>query len=78
MVIENEKVIEQFLVPHGKSIKLKDFDPGWAGDTKRPTAERKRFADPPLGGKQIRTRRRLRAGGHIGCCGHFGAGRRGE
>ena len=48
MVIENEKVIEQFRVPHGKSIQLKDYDPGWAGDTKRPTAERKRFAETLL------------------------------
>jgi PPK2 family polyphosphate:nucleotide phosphotransferase len=37
-------MIERCRVPHGKSIKLKDYDPGWAGDPKLPAAERKRFA----------------------------------
>jgi PPK2 family polyphosphate:nucleotide phosphotransferase len=40
----NDEVIELCRVPPGKSIKLKDYDPGWAGDPKLPKADRKRFA----------------------------------
>ncbi len=38
----------QFRAPHGKSIQLKDYDPGWNGDPKLPKAERKRFAEEVL------------------------------
>jgi PPK2 family polyphosphate:nucleotide phosphotransferase len=40
-----DDIIELWRVPAGKSIKLKDYDPGWAGDPKLPKAERKEFAE---------------------------------
>jgi len=45
---ENEEIIERCRVSHGKSIKLKDYDPGWAGDARLPKTERKRFAEEVL------------------------------
>ena len=48
IMIENEEAIDRWRVPHGKSIQLKDYDPGWAGDPKLPKAERKRFAEEVL------------------------------
>jgi PPK2 family polyphosphate:nucleotide phosphotransferase len=43
-----DDLIDQVRVPHGRSIKLKDYDPGWAGDPDRPKAERKQFAQQVL------------------------------
>ena len=40
-----DEIIDIWRVPHGKSIELKDYDPGWNGDPKLPKAERKRFAE---------------------------------
>ena len=34
--------------PHGKKIRLKDYDPDWAGDPKLPKEERKEFAERSL------------------------------
>jgi PPK2 family polyphosphate:nucleotide phosphotransferase len=39
-----DDLIDQVRVPHGKSIRLKDYDPGWAGDPDRPKGERKQLA----------------------------------
>jgi PPK2 family polyphosphate:nucleotide phosphotransferase len=39
---------DQWRVPHGKSIRLKDYEPGWDGDPKLPKAKRKRFAEEVL------------------------------
>jgi PPK2 family polyphosphate:nucleotide phosphotransferase len=44
----HDDIIDIWRVPHGKSIKLKDYDPGWAGDPKLPKAERKDFAENVL------------------------------
>jgi PPK2 family polyphosphate:nucleotide phosphotransferase len=43
-----EELIDQVRVPHGRTIRLKDYDPGWAGDPARPKAERKRIAEELL------------------------------
>ena len=43
-----EAIIDKFRVPHSKSIRLKDYDPGWDGDDKLPKAERKQFAEEVL------------------------------
>ena len=43
-----DEIIEQWRVPPDKSVWLKDYDPGWAGDPKLPKAERKRFAEEVL------------------------------
>ncbi len=43
-----DELIDQVRVPHGRSIRLKDYDPGWAGDPARPKAERKRIAEELL------------------------------
>ena len=43
-----DEIINQWRVPHGKSIQLKDYDPGWNGDSKRTKAERKQFAEVVL------------------------------
>ena len=43
-----EAIIDQFRAPHGKSIRLKDYDPGWDGDHTLPKAERKQFAEEVL------------------------------
>jgi PPK2 family polyphosphate:nucleotide phosphotransferase len=43
-----DELIDRVRVPHGRSIKLKDHDPGWAGDPALPKAERKRFAEEVL------------------------------
>lgn len=39
-----DELIELFRVPADTKIRLKDYDPKWAGDRKRPKAERKEFA----------------------------------
>jgi PPK2 family polyphosphate:nucleotide phosphotransferase len=43
-----EEIIDLWRVPHGDSIDIKDYDPGWNGDPKLPKAERKRFAEDVL------------------------------
>jgi PPK2 family polyphosphate:nucleotide phosphotransferase len=44
----NDAIIDRWRVPHGKSIRLQDYDPGWAGEPGLPKAERKRFAEEVL------------------------------
>jgi PPK2 family polyphosphate:nucleotide phosphotransferase len=39
-----DETIDLFRVPAGKKVRLKDYDSKWAGDTRRPKAERKKFA----------------------------------
>ena len=39
-----EDIVQQFKVTPGKTLKLKDHDPGWSGDDDVPKAERKQFA----------------------------------
>jgi PPK2 family polyphosphate:nucleotide phosphotransferase len=41
---ELDDLIDQFRVPPGKSVRLKDYDPGWNGDPKVPKEQRKDFA----------------------------------
>ncbi len=48
MPVASDEIIDQWRVPHGKSIDLEDYDPGWAGDPKLPKAERKQFAEEVL------------------------------
>jgi PPK2 family polyphosphate:nucleotide phosphotransferase len=43
-----DDIIDHCRVPHGRSIKLRDYDPAWAGDPKLPKQERKQFADKVL------------------------------
>ena len=43
-----DDTINQWRAPHDKSIQLKDYDPGWDGDSKLPQADRKRFAEEVL------------------------------
>jgi PPK2 family polyphosphate:nucleotide phosphotransferase len=43
-----DEIIEQFRVTPGKSVRLKDFDPGWEGDPKVPKEQRKEFAQKLL------------------------------
>ena len=40
----SDEIIDQCRVPPGKSIRLEDYDPAWAGDPKLPKVERKRMA----------------------------------
>jgi PPK2 family polyphosphate:nucleotide phosphotransferase len=47
-MMRTEDIIDQFRAPHGKSIQLKDYDPGWNGNPKLPKVERKRFAEEVL------------------------------
>jgi PPK2 family polyphosphate:nucleotide phosphotransferase len=44
----SEEIIDLWRVPANKSIRLKDYDPEWAGDPELPKAERKRFAEKLL------------------------------
>ncbi len=43
-----DEIIDQFRVTPGKSVRLKDFDPGWEGDPKIPKETRKEFAQKLL------------------------------
>jgi len=43
-----DEIINQWRVPPGKSVRLEDFDPGWAGDPKLPKPQRKQFAEDAL------------------------------
>lgn len=42
--MSEDDIIEQWRVEPGSKFKLKDFDPGWEGDTDRPREERKQLA----------------------------------
>jgi PPK2 family polyphosphate:nucleotide phosphotransferase len=44
--------IDNCRVKPGSKVRLKDFDPGWAGDGKLPKAERKKFARDALAADQ--------------------------
>src|SRR5436305_14088952 len=41
-------LVDQFRVRPGTTVRLKDFDPGWEGDTRQPKKERKRLAQKVL------------------------------
>ncbi len=43
-----DDLIAMYRAPHGKKIRLKDYDPDWAGDPKLPKEERKEFAERSL------------------------------
>jgi PPK2 family polyphosphate:nucleotide phosphotransferase len=43
-----DDLIDQVRVPHGRKVRLEDYDPGWAGDPAQPKAERKRLAEELL------------------------------
>jgi PPK2 family polyphosphate:nucleotide phosphotransferase len=43
-----DDLIAMYRAPHGKKIRLKDYDPDWAGDPKLPKEERKAFAERSL------------------------------
>jgi PPK2 family polyphosphate:nucleotide phosphotransferase len=47
-MIKYEELTNRWLVPHNKSIRLEDYDPGWSGDGDLPKPERKRFAKEVL------------------------------
>ncbi len=42
------EALKRFLVEPGRKCKLKDFDPGWEGDSKVPEAERRDYAERML------------------------------
>ncbi len=44
------KILDQFLISPGEKVKLKDHDPGWAGDKKVPKEKRKEYAQELLKG----------------------------
>jgi PPK2 family polyphosphate:nucleotide phosphotransferase len=43
-MVSRKEIIDSFRVEPGKTLKLKDYDPAWAGDNERPKAERKEQA----------------------------------
>jgi len=43
-----EEMAAKFRVPHDKKFRLKDYEPGWAGDEDVPKADRKKFAEKIL------------------------------
>jgi PPK2 family polyphosphate:nucleotide phosphotransferase len=43
-----DDLIAMYRAPHGKKIRLKDYDPDWAGDPKLPKEDRKEFAERSL------------------------------
>ena len=45
MPLTLEQVLDEVRVPHGKRIRLKDYDPAWAGDETLPKKERKLKAE---------------------------------
>ncbi|MDG3002280.1 polyphosphate kinase 2 family protein [Paludisphaera mucosa] len=47
-MLKLEDVVEMCRVPHDKKFRLKDHDPGWAGDEDVPKAKRKKFAETLL------------------------------
>jgi PPK2 family polyphosphate:nucleotide phosphotransferase len=42
------QLIDLCRVPAGRKVRLKDYDPAWAGDTRIPREERKQFAEESL------------------------------
>jgi len=44
------QILDQFLISPGEKVKLKDHDPGWAGDKKIPKEQRKEYAQQLLAG----------------------------
>jgi PPK2 family polyphosphate:nucleotide phosphotransferase len=47
-IAANQNIVDQWKVPPGASIRLKDYDPAWSGDPNLPKPERKRFAEEVL------------------------------
>ncbi len=47
-MIDRDKLIDKFRVQAGKPFRLKDHDPGWAGDKDVPVEKRKEFAKEVL------------------------------
>ncbi|MFO0889179.1 MAG: polyphosphate kinase 2 family protein [Isosphaeraceae bacterium] len=47
-MVNAEELIDVCRVPEGKKVRLKDHDPGWAGDPERPKEERKKLAEELL------------------------------
>jgi PPK2 family polyphosphate:nucleotide phosphotransferase len=43
-MVPTDDILDMWRVPHGKSIRLKDYDPGWSGDSKLSKEKRKEFA----------------------------------
>lgn len=43
-----DEIIEMFRVPPDSRVRLKDYDPGWAGDKRLPKKERRAFAEETL------------------------------
>src|SRR5579871_5993427 len=43
-MITIKDILEQFHVPPGEKVRLKDHDPGWEGDKKLPEEQRRRLA----------------------------------
>jgi PPK2 family polyphosphate:nucleotide phosphotransferase len=47
-MLPTNDIIDQWRVPHGKRIYLKDYDPSWSGDPALPKFERKKYAETVL------------------------------
>jgi PPK2 family polyphosphate:nucleotide phosphotransferase len=47
-MVTADDLIAMCRVPHGKKVRLEDYDPAWAGDTDVPKEERKRIAERSL------------------------------
>ena len=47
-MIDRKKLIEKFLVPLGSKFRIKDHDPGWAGDKDVPVDKRREIAEEVL------------------------------
>ncbi len=47
-MVSFKDVLDAVRVPPGKKVRLKDYDPSWAGDPKIPKSERKQFAEERL------------------------------
>src|SRR5436190_20527369 len=47
-MLDRKETIDSFRILPGKKVRLKDFDPGWAGDGDIPKAKRKELAEKVL------------------------------
>jgi PPK2 family polyphosphate:nucleotide phosphotransferase len=47
-MLDRQETIDSFRILPGKKVRLKDFDPGWAGDGDIPKAKRKELAEKVL------------------------------
>jgi PPK2 family polyphosphate:nucleotide phosphotransferase len=47
-MLPTNDIIDQWRVPHGERIYLKDYDPSWSGDPALPKSERKKYAETVL------------------------------